>query len=58
MVFLQFKFPVNLAQLVVSKMQCHYANAAVQPSLQHIADHIRWYDRQRFILDVETAIFV
>ena len=21
-------------------------------------DHIRWYDRQRFILDVDTAIFV
>ena len=33
-VFLQFTFPVNLAQIVVSKMHCHYANAAVQPSMQ------------------------
>ena len=31
-VFSQFKFPANLAQLVVPKMHCLYANFVVQPS--------------------------
>ena len=34
-VFSQLKFPANLAQLVVPKMHCLYANAIVQPSVQH-----------------------
>ena len=34
MVFVQFKFPSNLAQLAVPKMHCLYANASVQPSVQ------------------------
>ena len=32
---LQFKFPANLAQLVVSKMHWRYTNTAVQPSVQY-----------------------
>ena len=32
-IFSQFKFPANLAQLVLPKMHCLYANAVVQPSV-------------------------
>ena len=41
-VFLQFKFPANLAQLVVPKMHCLYANAVVQPSVQHCSCYMAW----------------
>ena len=47
MVFLQFIFPANLAQLVVLKMHCHYANAAVQMCN---TDHIRWYDKGSYLM--------
>ena len=41
-VFSQFKFPANLAQLVVSKMHCLYANAVMQPSVQHCPWYMAW----------------
>ena len=41
-VFLQFKIPANLAQIAVSKMHCLYANAVVQPSVQHCPCYIAW----------------
>ena len=41
-VFSQFKFPANLAQLVVPKMYCLYANAVVQPSMQHHSCYMAW----------------
>ena len=42
MVFSQFKFTANLAQLVVPKMHCLYANAVVQPSVQHCPCYLAW----------------
>ena len=41
-VFSQFKIPANLAQLAVSKMHCLYANAVVQPSVQHCPCYMAW----------------
>ena len=41
-VFSQFKFPANLAQLVVPKMHCMYANAVVQSSGQHCQCYKAW----------------
>ena len=41
-VFSQFKFPANLAQLVVPKMHCLYANAVAQPSVQHCPCYMAW----------------
>ena len=41
-VFSQFKFPANFAQLVVPKMHCLYANAVVQPSVQHSPCYMAW----------------
>ena len=41
-VFSQFKFPANLTQLVVSKMHCLYANAVMQPSVQHCPCYMAW----------------
>ena len=41
-VFSQFKFPANLAQLAVPKMHCLYANAVVQPSVQHCPGYMAW----------------
>ena len=41
-VFSQFKIPVNLAQLAVPKMHCLYANAVVQPSVQHCPCYMAW----------------
>ena len=40
----------------VSKMHCLYTNAVMQPSLQSCP--FTWYERQRFILDKDTATFV
>ena len=45
MVFSQFKFPANLAQIVVPKMHCLYANAVVQPSVQHSPYYMAWKTR-------------
>ena len=42
MVFSQFKIPANLAQLAVPKMHCLYANAVVQPSVQHCPCYMAW----------------
>ena len=42
MVFSQFKFPANLTQLVVPKMHCLYANAVVQPNVQHCPCDMAW----------------
>ena len=41
-VFSQFKIPANLAQLAVPKMHCLYANAVVQPSVQHCPCYMAW----------------
>ena len=41
-VFSQFKFPAYLAQLVVPKMHCLYANGVVQPSVQHCPCYMAW----------------
>ena len=41
----------------VNKMHCPYANAVVQPRVQHYSCYI-WHERQRFILDVDTATLV
>ena len=41
-VFSQFKIPANLAQLAVPKMHCLYANAVVQPSVQHYPCYMAW----------------
>ena len=41
-VFSQFKIPANLAQLAVPKMLCLYANAVVQPSVQHYPCYMAW----------------
>ena len=41
-VFSQFKIPTNLAQLAVPKMHCLYANAVVQPSVQHCPCYMAW----------------
>ena len=41
-VFSQFKIPANLAQLAVPKMHCLYANAVVQPSVQHCSCYMVW----------------
>ena len=41
-VFSHFKIPANLAQLAVSKMHCLYANAVVQPSVQHWPCYMAW----------------
>ena len=41
-VFSQLKIPANLAQIAVSKMHCLYANAVVQPSVQHCPCYIAW----------------
>ena len=45
MVFSQFKIPANLAQLAVPKMHCLYANAVVQPSVQHCPCYMAWKTR-------------
>ena len=42
MVSSQFKIPANLAQLAVPKMLCLYANAVVQPSVQHCPCYMAW----------------
>ena len=45
----------------VFKMHCIYANVVVQPSVQHSRGNtanVTWYERQRFILDVDTDTFV
>ena len=42
MVFSQFTFSANLAQLVVPKMHCLYANAVVQLSMQHFPCYMAW----------------
>ena len=39
----------------VSKLHCLYANAAVQPSVQHCLDCIK---DKRLIFDVDTATYV
>ena len=41
----------------VFEMHCLYANAVVQPSVQHSA-HVTRYESWRFILNVDTVIFV
>ena len=41
-VFSQFKIPTNLAQLAVPQMHCLYANAVVQPSVQHCPCYMAW----------------
>ena len=41
-VFSQFKIHANLAQLAVPKMHCLYANAVVQPSVQHCPCYMAW----------------
>ena len=41
-VFSQFKIPANFAQLAVPKMHCVYANAVVQPSVQHCPCYMAW----------------
>ena len=41
-VFSQFKIPANLAQLAVPKMHCLYANAVLQPSVQHCPYYMAW----------------
>ena len=41
-VFSQFKIPSNLAQLAVPKMHFLYANAVVQPSVQHFPCYMAW----------------
>ena len=42
MIFSQFKFPANLAQLVVPKIHYLYANAVVQPIVQHCPCYMAW----------------
>ena len=40
--FLAIQIPANLAQLAVPKMHCLYANAVVQPSVQHCPCYMAW----------------
>ena len=58
MVFLPFKFPANLDQLVGSKRHCLFVKLILQCNQACNTDHIRCYDRRWFILKVETAIFI
>ena len=51
---LKFKFPTNLAQLIVPKM--HVIMLMLQRNQACNTDHIRLYDKQRFILDVDIFV--